>query len=302
MSAFSIIVDSSCDLPAEYIKEHDIEVLPMPFTIDGKEHNQGYWQEISGQEYYDALRRGGVAKTSQVSPMSFTAAFTERAKRGQDALCITLSSKLSAAHKNAETVQKEIKALYPESRIHVVDSLNATSGHGLLAMMAVKKREEGLSAGEVASWLNEKKHSCFALFTVDDLMYLHRGGRLSKLSAVAGSMLGIKPVLNIAPDGSLKLKDKVRGRKTALKLLVNQLKRSLNPGTVIDTVMVNHTDCLADAEVLAEMIKSEVEVRHVTIVMMGPIIGAHVGPGTITLLAEVDMTREAYEAKFYNKA
>lgn len=300
--SFTIVVDSSCDLPSEYIREHGIEVVPMPFYLDGKEHSLGYWQEISGKEYYDALRGGSIAKTSQVNPGSFVSVFTKYAKQGKDVVVLTLSSGLSATYKSAEAAQKEVKAAYPDCGLYLIDSINATAGHGLLATLAVKKREEGLSASDTAAWLEKQKHFCLSLFTVDDLMYLHRGGRLSKLSAVAGSMLGVKPVLNVHCDGTLKLKDKVRGRQTALKLLITQLKRSLNLGTALDTVFVSHTDCLEDAQLLAEMLKAEVEVRQAVIIMMGPIIGAHVGPGTLTLLFEADITREEYENKFYNKA
>ena len=295
------MVDSSCDLPPEYIKEHGIEILPMPFYLDGKAHNAGYWQEISGKEYYDALRSGSVAKTSQTNPGAFVTVFTEYAKKGQGVIFIGLSGGLSATFQNAKIALQEVKESYPDCNIYPIDSLNATSGHGLLTMLAVKKRAEGLSAGETVDWLEEKKHSCFSLFTVDDLMYLHRGGRLSKLSAVAGSMLGVKPVLNVAVDGTLKLKDKVRGRKAALELIASQLKRSIAPDATLETVLINHTACPEDAETLAKMVRDKVNVRHIVIVMMGPIIGAHVGPGAVTLIFEADMTRGEYESKFYGK-
>ncbi len=301
MSSFKIVVDSSCDLPPEYIKEHGIEVLPMAFYLDGRAHDKGYWQEISSKEYYSALRGGSIAKTSQVNPGALVTVFTEYAKRGEDVLFIGLSGGLSATYQNAKIALQELQETYPDCNILPIDSLNATAGHGLLAMLAVQKRKEGLSAGETAVWLEDKKHSCLSLFTVDDLMYLHRGGRLSKLSAVAGSVLGVKPVLNVAPDGTLKLKDKVRGRKAALELLVSQLKRSLEPNTTLGTVLISHTDCLEDAEVLSGMVKNAVSVRRIVIMMMGPVIGAHVGPGAIALFFEADMARGEYESKFYGK-
>ena len=132
-------------------------------------------------------------------------------------------------------------------------------------------------------------------------MYLHRGGRLGKLSAIAGSVLGIKPILNLAPDGTLALKDKARNRRAALKLMVSQLKQGINPATALDTVLVTHTDCLEGAEALAEMVEAEVKVRRVVVVMMGPVIGAHLGPGAVTLMFEADMTRGEYESRFYGK-
>ena len=298
MDSFIIMIDSNCDLPPEYIEEHGIEVLPMPFEIDGKAHNLGYWQEISAKEYYNALRNGSIVRTSQITPAMFVTAFTKFAKQGRDVLLLVLSGGLSATYQNTLNAIQEVKESYPKSNIYSVDSIMATSGIGLLVMLAVKKRNEGLSAGETAEWLEKKKHSCLAFFTVDDLMYLHRGGRLSKLSAITGSMLGIKPILNVAPNGTLQLKEKVRGRKTAFKHMVNQIVNTINPNTKLDTVLVNHTDCLEDAQTFAGMIKSAVSVRQVIILMMGPIIGAHLGPGTVTLLYEADMTREEYEKKF----
>ena len=299
MSAFTIVVDSSCDIPHRYIEEHGIEVMPMPFELDDIPHNQGYWQEVSGKEFYDALRNGSVAKTSQINPVAFVTAFTEYAQQGKDALFILLSSGLSNTVNSAQMALQEIRDTYPDCQVHVVDSISATVGHGLLAILAGKKRAEGFSAADTAAWLEKKKHSCIGVFTVDDLMYLHRGGRLSKLSAVAGSVLGIKPVLNLAPDGTLALKDKARRKKGAMEMMISQLKRSINADTVLDTVLITHTDCQEDAQIFSDMVKASVNVREVDHMLMGPIIGAHLGPGSLVLLFEADMTREEYENKFY---
>ncbi|MCL2842778.1 MAG: metalloregulator ArsR/SmtB family transcription factor [Oscillospiraceae bacterium] len=298
MKPFTIVVDTSCDLPSEYIKEYGIETIPIPFTLNGEEHSMGYWQNISDKEFYDTLRNGGKASTTLINPDSFLESFTKHAKQGQDVLYIILSSALSGTYQSALIALEQVKETYPDCNICLVDSVGATSINGLLAMLAVKKREEGLSAEETAAWLEEKKHSLIGLFTVDDLMYLHRGGRLSKLSAIGGSILSIKPVLNIQPDGSLSLKDKVRGRASALKLMISQLKRSLHPDTALDTVLIPHTDCEDDARKLAEMIQAEVQVRQVLIMTMGPVIGAHVGPGAIAVVFEADMTREEHEEEF----
>jgi len=299
MSTFTIIVDSSCDLPSEYIEEHGIEVVPMPYELDGVSHDQGYWQKIAGKEYYDALRKGGVATTSQVNPYTFSELFKKFVEQDRAALFLLVSSSLSNTFESAQTALKEVKEAYPEAEIYLVDAINASVGHGLLTTLTVKKRNEGLSAAETAAWLDEKKNSCMGVFTVDDLMYLHRGGRLSKLSAVAGSVLGIKPVLNLAPDGTLALKDKARKKKGAMALMASQLKRSIREDTELDTVFIAHTDCPEDARVFAELIKNTVKVREVVVMLMGPIIGAHLGPGSLVLLFEADMTREEYESRFY---
>lgn len=299
MNPFTIVVDSNCDLPPEYIEEHDIKIMPMPFELDGTPHNQGYWQEISGKDFYDALRNGGVAKTSQINPDTFIEVFTQYAKQGKDALFILLSSGLSNTLGSAQIALQEVKEAYPDCGVHIVDSISATVAHGLLTMFAVKSRAENKTVAETAAWLDERKHYCIGLFTVNDLMYLHRGGRLSKLSAIAGSALGIKPLLNLAPDGTLGLKEKARNKKNAMEIMISQMKRSLKPDTVLDTLFVSHTDCPEDAEVFAEMVKASVNVREVLCVLMGPVIGAHLGPGSLILLFEADLTRDEYEDRFY---
>ena len=299
MSSFTVVIDSNCDLPPGYVVEHDVEVMPMQFELDGTRHDQGYWQEISGKDFYNALRNGGVATTSQINPETFVAYFTEYAKQGKSAVFLLLSSGLSNTLNSAQIALHEIKEVYPDCDLYIIDTISAGVGHGLLAMMAVKMRDEGLSACETAKRLEEKKHKCIGLFSVDDLMYLHRGGRLSRLSAVAGSILGVKPLLNLAPDGTLSLKDKARKKKGAINMMVSQMKRSIDPDTTLDTVMVSHTDCHEDAQILVNVVKESVKVREVNNILMGPVIGAHLGPGSLILVFESNMTRAEYEARFY---
>ena len=300
MSSFTILVDTNTDLPQEYIDQHNIEIIPIPFNIDGIQHSGGRWQEITEEGFYDALRKGSSAGTALINPEEYINVFTEYASHGKALLVLTLSSGLSGTYQNSVIALEDVRSRYPECEIYTVDSLNAAGGAGLITMLAVNKRNEGLSAGETAAWLEKKRNSCFSLFTVDDLMYLHRGGRLNKLSAVAGSIIGIKPLLNVAPDGTLKLKDKARGRKGSLATLFKQMKRSLNADTKLNTVIISHSDCYSDAESLADMVRLAYEVNEVVVTMMGPVIGAHVGPGCVALFFEADMARDVYEGKFYS--
>ena len=299
MKPFTIMVDTNCDLPAEYMAKHSITSIPIAFDVDGVQHEGGRWQEITDKEYYEKLRKGSVSRTALANQESFIQLFTEFAERDDELLIILLSSGLSGTYENSAIALDEVKKKYPDCKIRALDSINAAGGSGVVTALAVNKRDQGLSLTETADWLEEKKHSCIALFTVDDLMYLHRGGRLSKIQAVAGSIIGIKPLLNVAPDGTLKLKEKARGRKGALERLCSQMKRSLNADTELDKVIISHSDCIADANTLAEMIKSSMKVNEIIIEMMGPVIGAHVGPGCIALFYEADMKRTEYEAKFY---
>jgi DegV family protein with EDD domain len=301
MKSFSIMVDTSSDIPSQYLKEQEIETLPITFELDGNPHNKGYWQDISGKDFYDALRNGALAKTAQINPDTFLDIFTEYAKNNKDLVILLLSGALSATYQSALIALKDVKEEYPDCNIYPVDSISASCGIWLLVDLIVKKRDEGLSAKDVVNWLEQKKHSCLGLFTVDDLMYLHRGGRLSKMQALAGSVLKVKPVLNLAPDGSLALKGKTRGRKASLELLTQQIKRSINTDTKMETIYIAHTDCQADAEAFAELIYKAIDVKKIEIILMGPVIGAHVGPGALVVLYEADMTRNEYESEFYSK-
>jgi len=297
---FTIIVDTSCDLTPEFVKEHEIEVMPIPFVLDAEEHSEGYWQKISGKEFYDALGNGSVAKTSQINPDAFVKHFTQFAKQDRDVIYIILSSALSATYQSSQIALADVREEYPNCNIYTIDSVSATVITTLLVMNAVQKRKEGLSAEETAAFLEEKKNYLFGVFTVDDLMYLHRGGRLSKLSAIGGSVLGIKPILSINHDGSLSLKEKSRGRENSLKALINYMERSTAPGAVIENLLIPHTDCLEDAERLAAMVKESFEVKNLEFIFMCPVVGAHVGPGTVALVYESNISREEFEKKNYS--
>jgi len=297
VKSFSIVVDTSCDLTPEFIKKHELEVMPIPFVLDGEEHSEGYWQKISGEDFYDALKNGGVAKTSQINPDSFVKDFTEHAKKEQDVIYIILSAALSATYQSSQIALAEVKETYPDCNIYTIDSVSATVISTLLVMNAVKKRDEGFSAKETAAFLEEKKNYMFGVFTVDDLMYLHRGGRLSKLSAIGGSVLGIKPILSINHDGSLSLKEKARGRENSLKALINYMEKSTEKGAVIENLLIPHTNCEEEAKKLAEMVKETFEVKNTEIILMCPVVGAHVGPGTVALVYESNIPREDFEKK-----
>jgi len=299
LKPFTIVIDTSSDLSQEYIEKHGLKVIPIPFILDGVEHPQGYWQEISGKDFYETLRNGGTARTSQINPDSFFEVFMEYAASGEEALFIILSSALSATYQSSMIALADLKERFADCGVYPIDSIGATSLNSLLIKFAVEKRDEGLSAGETAAWLEEKKHSIMGMVTVDDLMYLHRGGRLSKLSAVGGSVLGIKPIVNIQPDGSLALKEKVRGREAALRLMVSNMLRSIEPAPWLDNVHISHTDCESDARKLADMVRASANVRNIDISLMGPVIGAHVGPGAVTLVYEGNIPREEYENRFY---
>jgi DegV family protein with EDD domain len=291
---FTIVVDTSCDLPPGYMEEHGIGTIPVPFTLNNVPHEQGYWQEITEKAFYQNLRDGGISKTSLINPDTFVKSFTHYAQQKNDVLYIILSSALSGTFQSAQLALNEVADTFPDCNIYPVDSIGATGLNGLLAMLAVQKRNEGLNAAETAAFLEEKKNKIHGFFTVDDLMYLYRGGRLGKLSALGGSLLGIKPILSVKSDGALTLYDKIRGRNAALKLLVKQLKKAMGPLKTVDTLYVAHTDCVSDAEKLADLVRQSITVNKLIIQPIGPVIGSHLGPGAVALLFEGGLTRDEY--------
>ena len=302
MGKFKIVADSSCDLPREYLAEHDIELMPFPLMLNDVEYNTNETNQMSSKEFYDALRNGDMGKTSLINTEAFLTSYKKYAEANEDAIYIILSSGLSGTYQAALLALDEVKESHPNCKIFPVDSISATSLCNLLIKKAVQKREEGLSAQETAAVLDETKKRVFGFFTVDDLMFLHRGGRLSKLSAVGGSLLSIKPVLNILPDGKLEPKEKVRGRQAALKNLVTQFTRSIDPNSPPETVCIAHTDCEADAQKLAALVKEAAPtVGEVIQCMMSPVIGAHVGPGAVAIVFEGAITRAEFEETYYKK-
>lgn len=301
MSSFTILVDSSADLPLEYVKKHDLKRLSLAFHLNNVTYNDddGEWKDISAEEFYTTLGNGGSSGTTLINPETFVEVFSGYAEKNEPLLEIGLSGGLSGTAQNAVIALDEVKEKYPKCQIYPIDTLTAAAGASLIAILAVEKRAEGASLEDTAKYLNDIKQRGLIFFTVDDLNYLHRGGRLSKFSAVAGSLIGVKPLLNVSPEGTLQLKDKARGRKAALETLAQQIKRSLNPDTKIKHLVVSHGNCREDAEKLVENVKALVEVENVMIEMMGPVIGAHTGPGSLAISFLADMTRKEYEEKFY---
>ncbi|MDR2590752.1 MAG: DegV family protein [Oscillospiraceae bacterium] len=300
-NSFSIVVDTSCDVSQEYLKANDIKVMPITFMLGDVEHEMGYWQNITAEDFYNALGDGAIAKTAQINPDAFVASFSEYASKDEDVLYLVLSSGLSATFQSSQIALAEIKETYPNCNIYPVDGIGATILNTALLEMIVDKRAEGLSAAETAEYIDKIKHHVLGFVTVDDLMYLHRGGRLSKLSAIGGSIIGIKPIICIEPDGTLALKSKVRGREAALRHLATLLKQSLAPNATVDTIYISHSNCEDDALKLADIVKADVNVNRVVIQMLGPVIGAHVGPGAVVLVFESDLTREQYNNTFFVK-
>ena len=278
MANYQIITDSGCDLPQSLLDTLDVKAVPLYVNFRGAEQPDSVDEGI--KELYDGLRGGEKATTSAVNPDRWAAMIEPSLAEGKDAVVIVFSSGLSTTYQSALIAGQELTEKYPDRKVYVVDSLCASLGQGLLVWYACRKRDEGLSAPELAQWLEEHKLNLCHWFTVDDLMYLKRGGRISAATAVLGTMLSIKPVLHMDDEGHLINVSKARGRKASIDALARKFSE-LDGGFDNSTVFISHGDCEEDAKYLAEKLKAEYGVKEVVIGYVGAVIGSHAGPGTL---------------------
>lgn len=283
MSDFAIVTDSSCDLPAALAEELELTVLPLSVTMEGKEfRNYLDGREMPIGDFYAALRRGVMAKTAAVNTDSFVAAMEPILKAGKDILNIAFSSGLSGTCSAARVACEELAKKYPERKLFCVDTLAASLGQGMLTYYAVLQKRAGKDLEEVRGWLEQNKLKMCHWFTVDSLSFLKRGGRISAATALIGGMLNIKPVMHMDDEGHLVGVGKARGRRASLNALVDHMEQlAVNPKE--QTIFVSHGDSQEDAEYVASEVKRRFGVSKVIINNVGPVIGAHSGPGTIAL-------------------
>ena len=283
MSEYVIVTDSSSDLSETMAREIGVEVLPMAFTMGGKTyHNYPDNREMDPKDFYQELREGGMATTSAVNVSDYTQMVEPILREGKDVLILVFSSGLSSTYQSSVLAVEELREKYPDRKIFTVDTLCASLGQGLLVWHAAQMQKAGKSIEEVRDWTEENKLHLCHWFTVDDLHFLKRGGRVSAATAVVGSMLQIKPVLHVDDEGHLINVGKARGRGASLTALVDHMKETaIDPAE--QTVFISHGDCLADAEKVAADVKARLGFKEVVINTIGPVIGAHSGPGTVAL-------------------
>ena len=277
--SFQIITDSCCDLTEELIRELELSVAQLSVEMDGRAFANS---AMAPKELYDHMRAGKMPKTAAVNPDGWADVIRPVLTAGHDALVIAFSSGLSATYQSAVIAAEELREEFPDRKITVIDSLCAAAGQGLLVCTAANLRAQGKSLEETAAWVEEhKRHVCHWV-TVEDLMHLKRGGRVSAATAVVGTMLSIKPVIRVDNEGKLENFAKARGRKASLNCLLDRMAETFDP-ELSDTVFIGHGDCMADAEYAAEQVKSRFGVKNVVIVYVGAVIGAHTGPGVVVL-------------------
>lgn len=280
MKEFIISTDSTADLPQDYIKEHNLFIHPLYYTMEDEVF--GGELNLSPKDFYARMRNGQMPTTMASNPDFILNAFTNQINAGMDVLHISFSSALSCSFNNASVIAKEICEENKDAKIVVIDSLCASMGQGLLVHHAVKMKEAGKSLDEIVSWINENRNHICHQFTVDDLFHLQRGGRVSKAAAVIGTIINVKPVLHVDNEGRLIPLAKVRGRKKALTTLVDNMEAKIK-GYQNDIVFISHGDCLEDAEFVADLIKERFGITNFLIDYVSPTIGAHSGPGTVAL-------------------
>lgn len=277
---FQIITDSCCDFPTPMYGQLGLTFVPLTVEFRGNTFDDK--NDDTLKDMYQGLRAGEVAKTSAVNPSRWSQAMEKALAAGKDVLVLAFSSGLSTTYQSAVIAAEELKDAYPDCKIQVIDTLCASMGQGLLVWYACKKRDEGLSLDEVAQWvLDNRLHLCH-WFTVDDLMYLKRGGRISAATALVGTMLQIKPLLHVDDEGHLINMTKTRGRKAAIDAMVKKAQE-LGAGYDNSTMFISHGDCLSDAEYLSRQLKEKCGVKDVVISYVGAVIGSHSGPGTLAL-------------------
>lgn len=277
---YQIITDSCCDYPQQMYEELGLRKVALTVRFRGEETNQ--YSEAWLKEMYDGLRKGEAATTAAVNPEIWAEAMEPVLRGGEDVLVLAFSSGLSTTYQSAVIAANDLMEKYPERKVYVVDTLCASLGQGLFVYYAAQKRREGVELEALNAWCLENRLKLCHWFTVDDLMYLKRGGRVSAATALVGTMLNIKPVLHMDDEGHLINVGKTRGRKASIQALADKMGELGIPGAN-DTVFICHGDCLEDAKYLESLVRERYGVKEVLIYYTGAVIGSHSGPGTLSL-------------------
>lgn len=281
--SYRITTDSTCDMPKAYYAEHQIPVVGMAYQIEGKEYREGSGSDMPIHDFYELLRAGTPSSTMQVNTYEFIEFAEPLLQAGEDVLHLCFSSGLSGTYASVLQGVQDLREKYPDRTVAVVDSLAASMGEGLLLYYAVENRKAGMTLEENVRWLEDNKLHLCHWFTVDDLMHLHRGGRVSKASAIFGSLLGIKPVLHVDDEGHLILMSKSRGRQGSMEALAAKMKETVSPAAGEQMIFISHGDCEEEAEKLRRIVEEATGAKKFLLHNIGTVIGSHSGPGTLAL-------------------
>ena len=275
-----IITDSACDLTRDYIKNNNIGLLSLILNLDGQAIKDDLGETLSYKDFYNKMREGATPTTSQINAHEFEEEFIKYIKNGDSIIYISLSSSLSGTFNSANIAKDNLMDEYPNSNIYLVDSLSVSVGQGLLVAKACEMRDSGIGAEEIVNWLEENKRKVIHSILIDDLNHLKRGGRISGATAAIGGLLNIKPTLFLDDEGKLIQGEKIKGKKKALRFLVNEVREKA-VDTENEILYICHGDCLEEAETLRDIILEEVKFKDVIINYVGNVVGAHAGPGVL---------------------
>ena len=278
MPDFKIITDSGCDFTLAELEQMNVGRAPLSVLFKGVLH-EDFATDAERKVLYDGVREGEMPTTSAVNPDGWATMMKPALEEGKDVLCLCFSSGLSTTYQSAVIAAEELKEEYPDRSIRVVDTLCAALGQGLLVWHACKHRDAGESLDEVTAWLEENKLKICHWVTVEDLNHLKRGGRVSAATAMVGTMLNIKPIIHVSDEGKLVSVAKARGRKAAIEYITKKVADATDK----DMVFVGHGDCPEDAAALEELVRENTAVQNVYTGYVGPVIGAHTGPGVLVV-------------------
>jgi DegV family protein with EDD domain len=277
-----LIIDSASDLSREYIEKSNIHLLPLTVIFKGKEYKDDLGQSLPSEEFYNAIKEGEMPSTAQVNVYQYTEEFKKHVKEGKAIIYVALSSALSGSYNSACIAKEAILEEFENADITVIDSKAASGGEGLLNYYAVEMLKNGSSKQEVVNWLEQNKLRVNHWFTVDDLNHLKRGGRISSTAAIMGTLLDIKPILNVNDEGKLNPVTKVKGRKKSIRALAEEFdKKIVNAEEQV--VIINQGGCLEDAKYLERLILEKHKVKEIIIGNIGPTVGSHTGPGVLSI-------------------
>ena len=283
MNSYAFFTDSDSDLPFRFVDELELNMVYMPYMVDGKEYFDDLGRNGKEKEFFDAMRKGAAPVTSLLPTAAYEEYFEPVFAAGRDILFVAFSSQLSGTIQNIYAAREELLQRYPERRMIVVDTLSISLPQSILVLKAHELYRQGKTMDEVAAWLEENKSRSQAFFTVDDLTYLRRGGRISAVAATVGTMLDLKPIITEGRNGKLLSTDKVRGRKQALRTLAELAAQNIDDPAEAE-MYVLHADAPEDADRLAQLLREKISgLGNISIRYVGPVIGAHCGPGTVAV-------------------
>lgn len=280
--SFILFTDSNSDIPYQDAVAHDIKICYMPYTLDGEEQVSDLGRGDAIPRFYAAMRSGKTPTTSLLTPARYIEYFEPYLALRKDILFICFPSTLSGTFDSAQMARRELMEKYPERRLEILDSCNISMGQAWVAVQAARLRDEGRTMDETIEWVETNKYNVRYWFTVDDLVYLKRSGRISATTATVGSLLNIKPMLTVNRDGRLASVSKQKGRKKAIRQLVtNMMEEIVDPENQVITIL--QADCMDDAQVLADILTEQLPGIRYRIEKIGPTICTHAGPGTLAV-------------------